>query len=516
MDRNIPCSKIKIDRNSRVPYYLQISNQIKEMILQEVILPGKRLPSTRKLAPILGLNRSTIVLAYSELLAEGLVAGRIGQGTIALGSEQRETDDFQMPVSRRWNDYLATFTNYVYDTLILEGNEWRSQEDAISLAGGDASPELYPIRDVQEIVKDLMENRPREVLRTSSCQGIYPLRRAIADEMTREGKSTKPEEVIIVSGSLQGLSLLSRILLDPGDSVVVESPTFLGALQVFRAAQAKIIGVPLDKNGIRLDILENILSRQKPKIIYVLPTYQNPSGIVLSLERRIHLLNLVYRYNVAIIEEDPYGKIFFEKEPPPSLKSMDKSNIVIHLGTCSKTLFPGLRIGWIIASSQVIKRLAKARQFDDMHASTLSQEIITEFYQRNLMDRHLAALRKAYKNKRDIMIGALEKHCSAFMSWNRPEGGFYIWCRLKAGLRSSEILADLPQRKVSILPGGAFFPRIEDGESWLRLNFTYENEDQLQKGIEILGKVLMKEYGEKRARLNERKARYMGQSRPRI
>ncbi len=492
MARNTIYSKIIIDRNSRVPFYLQISRQLREMILQGIILPGKQLPSTRKMAPALGLNRSTIVSAYNELLSEGLIAARVGRGTVALNSDQPETKDFQMPLSLRWNDYLATFTNYIYDTLIMEGNELRFQESAISLAGGDSSPKLYPIQDIKTIINDLFDEKMWEILRTSPCQGIYPLREVISAEATREGKSTRPEEIIIVSGSLQGLSLLSRILLDPGDSVVVESPTFLGALQVFKAAQAKIIGVPLDKNGIRVDILENILTRHKPKFIYVLPNYQNPSGVVLSLERRIKLLNLAYRNNVGIIEEDPYGKIFFGKEPPPSLKSMDKSNIVINLGTYSKTLFPGLRIGWIIASCQIIKRLVQVRQFDDLHANTLSQYVFLEFHKRKLMEKHLTLVRKTYARKCDAMVSALTKHCSPFMKWNKPEGGFYIWCRLNPGLRSSEIFKELPRKKVAVIPGGAFFPRTDDGEQWMRLNFTFEDEDHIEKGIRILGEVLKK------------------------
>jgi len=482
-------SKLLLDRKSPVPLYLQISNQLKEMILRGDVFKGKRLPSTRKLAKSLGLDRSTVLLAYNELYSEGLIEAHVGQGTVVVNATEKEMGGSDVPLSMRWDDFFASCYYSAYESFILKNNDWFQKKEIISLAGGDPAPDMIPADDIREIITKICRSNLNAILETSTCNGLLPLRELLANEMVREGTATYPEEIIITSGSLQALSLLSRTLLDPGDVVVVEKPTFYGALQIFKAAQAKIIGVPIDVHGMQIDALERILAIHKPKFIYTIPTYQNPSGAVLSVERRKALLKLSYRYQVGIIEEDPCSKIFFEKEPPISLKSMDNSSTVIYISTFSKTLFPGFRIGWIICTRQMAKRLAMVRQYEDMHANTFGQHFFFEFIKSRCYDKHLSRIREIIGRRRNAMISALSRYCAPSISWDKPDGGFYLWCKLMPGLRSNEVTEALIQKKVTAIPGTAFFLRPREGADWMRLAFSYETEQRMEKGIQILGEI---------------------------
>ena len=480
--------KIKVDRKSNIPLYLQIKNQIKEMILSNVLSEGMRLPPTRKLAEFLKVNRSTVVSAYDELLAEGLVETHVGRGTIVKRKDFSPGRDFIFyPFD--WTEYLAFSPESVHDSLIRDIISYCSQEGVISLGAGVPAPEIFPVEEFQEIIDYLLRKEGKLIFQHFPTEGYYPLRKMLADWMIEEGKTINADEVLIVAGSQQGLYLLAKIFLNPGDSVVVESPTYLGALQVFRAFKARIIDIPVDDKGIRVDILENFLSRQIPKLIYILPSFQNPSGAVLSLERRKKLLELAYKFQIPIIEDDPYSKLYYKEPPPFSLKSLDRHNYVIYLSTFSKILFPGFRIGWLIAPKAVIERLTRIKQFLDLHCNTLGQRAIYEFCKQGLLEKHLKKARKVYSRKRDIMISALKKYCSPYISWNTPQGGFYLWCRLNKDLKSSELLKEAFRKKIVFIIGEAFC--IEGkGENWLRLNFTFHKEELIQEGIKRLGKAL--------------------------
>ena len=458
------------------------------MILRGDIFVGKKLPSTRKLAQSLGIDRSTVLLAYNVLYSEGFIEAHVGRGTIVVDSSNSDSGNVPILTSLRWDDFFTSCNFSAYDSVLQKNNDLFDQKEIISLAGGDPAPDMIPAGEIEAIIAKLCRDDLYSVLKASACQGILPLRERLASDMIGQGATVSPEEIIITSGAVQAISLLSRTLLDPGDVVVVEKPTFYAALQIFKAAQANIVGVPTDVQGMRIDALERVFSVHKPKFIYTMPTYQNPSGAVLSLERRKALLNLAYRYQVGIIEEDPCSKIFFGQAPPPSLKSMDKSAAVIYVGTMSKMLFPGFRIGWIMCTRRMAKRLAMVRQYEDMHPNTLGQHVFLEFMKTDHFERHLSAIRKIIGRRRDAMISTLTRTCAPALTWDKPEGGFYLWCRLKAGLRSNEISEELLKKNVATVPGTAFFIRPEEGMDRLRLAFSYETEERMEQGIQVLGK----------------------------
>jgi len=439
---------------------------------------------------MLGVNRSTIVSAYNELLAEGFIASRVGRGTVVIKKNLApESDHNYQPLN--WSEFFTYFPKTNHYSLYRDTESLITQEDNISLGTSVPDPKYYPLNDFQKIISKLFKEKGRIMLHLSSVEGYYPLRETIADWFNIEGKLTSPGEVLITSGSNQGLYLIAEALLNPEDLVVVENPTAMNALRIFRAAGPKIIDIPVDETGMRVDILENLLSRQRVKMIYTVPTFQNPSGTVLSLSKRKKLLDLAYKYHVPIIEDDPYSKLYYERTPPLSLKALDKHNNVIYLSTISKILFPGLRIGWIVAAKPVIRQLMSVKHIVDLHSNTLEQHAFHAFCDNGLLEKHLVKVRKIYAKKRDLITSALKKSCSDFIDWNTPEGGFYLWCHLKDGLNSTDLFREAFYEKVTFIEGKLFSLK-EDREEWLRLNFSYLDEDLIEEGINRLSKAICK------------------------
>ncbi len=481
---------IRLDRDERTPLHIQIKNQIREMIYEDILHEGKQLPPTRTLAKSLGINRSTVVAAYDELIADGLVEAKVGSGTIVTGKRYTErTSFFRQPLD--WSEIFNIPPKTVQDSLIRDTIVISSQPGTISFAAGIPNPQLYPIQEFQKIIHSLLRTKSEELYRLLPTEGYFPLMDFLTQEMIQGGKSIRPDEVLITSGSIQGLYLLSKMFLNPDDLVIVESPTFFEALQSFNSQGARVLGIPTDEEGMKVDILENLLARHHPKFIYTIPTFQNPRGFVMSLERRRKLLDLSYRYSIPIIEEDPYSRIYFENPPPPSLYSMDKYNHVIHLTTCSKILFPGLRIGWVLADKLVIEHLTWAKQHVDLSSNAIGQYALYEFCRQGLLEKHQEKIRSAYARKKAIMTSALKKHGSPLLEWSEPKGGYYVWVNLKEGLSSRALLMELFSQGVAYLTGEIFFPDGK-GQEWFRLNFTYPEEAQIEEGIKRIGRALQR------------------------
>ncbi|HWR42152.1 PLP-dependent aminotransferase family protein [Sporomusa sp.] len=339
---------------------------------------------------------------------------------------------------------------------------------------------------MEKIQTELFRTAGHNLFLHSPVEGHYPLRESISHLMRQRQITAAPKDIVILSGSQQGLDFAARIFIRPGDTVLVEEPTFFGAIQIFRSAGARVIGVPVDKDGMRTDVLEALLVRHRPKFIYTLPTFQNPSGVTLSLERRYALLNLAYQYQLPILEDDPYGELYYDGTPVPSLKALDRHGYVIYLSTFSKVLFLGLRVGWITAPPQVLAKFAHLKQMTDLHVNTPAQLMLEVFIRRGYYEKHIMLLRREYAKRRDIMLKALEKYKVPGVSWNKPEGGYYIWCRLPANVYRHKLVANAGKRGVVFLPGEAFYPDGTQGDTYIRLNYTFAKLEQIDEGIEQL------------------------------
>lgn len=479
--------RISINRNVKTPIYLQIKNQIRDMIFSEAIVEGFSLPPERKLADLIGVNRSTVIKAYQELKADGLVGSHVGKGTVVLPQILNKTSFVKTPVNPvPWYQFFNETITSTNGHIISDIMEMTTYKNIISLAGGIPSPDLYPVKNIQEIQAKLFESYGSDMFLQSPVEGHYSLRESISDLLKNRQIEVSPKEVMILSGSQQGLDFASRIFIRPGETVIVEEPTFFGAIQLFRAAGARIIGVPIDKDGIRTDILEALLVRHKPKFIYTLPTFQNPSGVTMSLERRYELLNLAYQYQTPILEDDPYGELRYDGITIPPLKALDRHGYVMYLSTFSKVLFLGLRVGWIAAPQQLLSKFAHLKQITDLHVNTPSQWLLDRFIREGYYEKHIKLITKEYAFKKKAMVEALEKYKAYDIVWNEPEGGYYIWCRLPKNIAQTKLINKASNKGVVYVPGEAFYPYGTQGESYIRLNYTFPSVDEIEEGIKRL------------------------------
>ncbi len=479
---------IRVDRDSAVPIYLQISTGIRDMILSGSLPEGFRLPPERRLAEALGVNRSTVLAAYRELKADALVDSHVGRGTSVLPRSLAAPPAAAVqPLA--WRQLVREGVTEVQDPLLRDLLALAERDDVITLSVGLPAPELLPLATLREVQSDLLRQVGAPTLLHSPTEGLTAFREAVCQHMIARGIRCSPAEVLVTSGSQQGLDLAARVFVAPGDVVVVEEPTFFGALQVFRRAQARLLSVPADRDGMRTDVLESLLARHRPKLIYTLPTFQNPSGAVLSLARRRHLLELAYRYQVPVLEDDPYYELRYEGDPIPPLKALDEHGYVIYLGSFSKVLFPGLRIGWLAAARPAARQLALVKQTVDLHSSTAGQFLLERFLSEGHYARHVATVRAEYARRRDLMDRALAAEAPAGVTWTRPEGGFYTWCRFPDAIRQSHLLAKAAELRVSYLPGDACVAG-EPGGNHLRLNFTFPSPERIADGVARLMEAL--------------------------
>lgn len=476
---------LAIDRASEVPVYQQIRRRYREQMLSGALPPGTLLPPERRLAEQLGVNRSTVLAAYGALKADGLVGAHVGRGTAVLARPTlAAAAESRREPALAWRELVRRGVASREDPVLRDLLELAERRDVISLAVGLPPAELMPLAELREVQERLLVERGTETLLHSPTEGIAPLRESLAARCASWGIQVTPAEILVTSGSQQGLDLIARVFLDPGDVVIVEQPTYLGALEVFRRAEAHLVSVPVDGDGMRIDLLEALLARHRPKLIYTLPTFQNPSGAVLSTSRRLALLELARRYQVAVVEDDPYRDLAYDAEPPAPLAALDplgRRGGTIFVSSTSKVLFPGLRVGWIAAPEEVIRRLALAKQSADLHSSTPGQWIVDRFLREGRLDRHLARVRPQYARRRDTMLEALAPGAALGLSWARPRGGFYVWCDLPSALAASHLSAEAARQGVCYLPGSACGAQATTVEH-LRLNFTALAPAELREG----------------------------------
>ncbi|CAN5525589.1 hypothetical protein BH23CHL2_BH23CHL2_22960 [soil metagenome] len=529
---------VTLDRDSNVPLYLQITAQIREAILQGKLDNSERLTPERRLAALLNVNRTTVVNAYRELASEGLVTGHVGRGTIvtyqrpapqtlpdganAPGQSDRGSSDAGSNAGSRlpWRHLLAPPADFRYDSLILDASTVAARPDVIRFTTATPAPELYPLRQIDSILSEALETAGRELLQHTPSEGFAPLLDALSGWMNEQAlgaglpSAFDASDILVASGSQQALYLTARALVEPGDVVAIESPTYLGAAQVFRVCGARLLSIPVDRDGMNVDLLSEVISRRRPKLIYTLPTFQNPTGSVMALERRKRLLELAGRYQIPIIEDDPYGALRYEGTPLPTLAALDRArggDRVIYLSTMSKVLFPGFRIGWVAGPRAVLDRLAQIKQIVDLDTNALVQWAVWAFLSRGLLKEHLETLAQAYPARLNRMVEGLERHGGGLISVDRPQGGLYLWCRLADHLRVRDLLVESAREGIAFAPGEPFFidEPSEAGRNTLRLNFTLPSLDEIDEGTRRMGRALDQlaaQAGDDRNRENKRRS----------
>ncbi len=402
-----------------------------------------------------------------------------------------------MPVA--WQQLYAERTERMRASDIREILKVTAQPDVISLAGGLPAPELFPVDEYRRAFEWVLETDGAQALQYGPSEGYRPLRQLLAQRLNRFGIACQADDIIITNGSQQALDLLGKVLLNPGDSVLVEKPTYLGALQAFNQYQPTYVAVEMDDDGMRVDQVERALQadrgRGRIKFIYALPNFQNPTGRSLSFERRYRLVQIANEYGVPIIEDDPYGELRYEGQHLPTLKALDREGVVIYLGTFSKILAPGFRLGWIVATSEVHEMLLHAKQPSDLHTGMTQQMATWQVARDGFVDTHVERIKTFYRERRDVMLRAVEEHFPGDARYTRPAGGLFVWAELPHHINTRDLLLEAIQDKVAFVPGQGFHSD-HSGTNTMRLNFSNVPPDQLREGIRRLGVAIQRRVAE--------------------
>lgn len=476
--------RIPLDRGSAVPLYQQLESYLRQHILSGSLLPGARLPATRQLAQDLEISRITVRNAYDELESQGLISSREGSGTYVmplspLPAFQKNTTEISWPL---WQQEAGESVETTAPT-----PPPARHPQLISFTGvGD--PRQFPVKDFYKALQTVIRRDGIAALGYGDFgQGYRPLRETITHVLASQGIQAHPDTILITSGSQQALALVCQVLLKPGDVVLVESPTYNFALELFRSLNLKIVPIPLDEHGMQVDLLETLLQQHHPRLLYTIPNFQNPTGTCLSGPRRRQLVALAGRYNIPVLEDDFVGDLRYEGRAQPAVKALDPGGRVIYTGTFSKMLMPGLRVGFLVAEGPIFRRLVTCKRVNDLATSTLIQRTLDVYVTIGRYQAHLRRSCRVYRRRRDAMIKAIKQYLPADVQVNPPQGGLFIWLRLPEKISSLRLLPLAAAEGVEFAPGTRFFPDPTEGESYLRLNFATQTPEAIEEGIRRLG-----------------------------
>ena len=490
--------RIPIDRESQLPLYNQIANFLKEEIKSGALLPKSKLSSTREMASDLGVNEITISKAYAELEALGYIYTRLGSGTYVASPPQSQlpgTQDDKSGVN--WPLWQKALSRHSILPTELEWIDMRASlaetteasNELISFAGGHGAVELFPANDFRKSLQTVLLRDKTEALGYGDFSGYPPLRATIAHILSSQGIHTQPNNVLITTGSQQAFALVAGLLIKSGDVVLIENPTYATAIDLLSSLGAQLVGVPMDEQGIQVDLLENLLRTVHPKLIYTIPSFQNPTGVCLSGARRRLLVGLAEHYNVPILEDEFVGDLRYEGRAQPALKALDPGGYVIYTGTFSKMLMPGLRVGYLVANGPVYGRLLAWKRITDLATSNLIQRALEAYITIGRYEAHLHRARRIYRSRRDAMVAALQRYLPSETTWYTPQGGLFIWVRLPKGISVRDLYPLALEKGVDFAPGSLFYP-AEKSYDHMRLNFVVHKPEMIEEGIKRLGSAI--------------------------
>jgi DNA-binding transcriptional MocR family regulator len=459
------------------PVYRHLVRALERGISKGTLAPGERLPAERQLAVALGISRATVVAAYRELESRGLVKGYVGRGTFVSAAPDAAGAPFA------WRGKVASAALRSSDSVIRELVRDSINPKLISLAAGIPAIDRFPAAAFQRALDKVLQRDGHAIWGHGAAEGQSVLREVIARRV-----GCQADNVLVIAGAQQGLDLLARCLIDPGDTVVVDRPGYVGAIQTFRAAGARLVGWDIVRHDV--DELEDHLLRYRPKLIYTNPTFHNPTGWTMPIRVRRDLLALATRLRVPIIEDDMYRGLHFNQAPPPSLHSLDTQSVVIYLSGFSKVLAPGLRLGYLFAARPIVEQLAIIRQRVDLHNQNITQFVVADLIENGTFDTHVAQLRTEHRRRRDALASALERHGAAnLLRWTLPDGGLYFWCRLGGRLQASQVFAHAIAESLSFVRGETFYVD-QAGERQLRLCFSTVPPARADEAARRLGRAL--------------------------
>ncbi|MBL5768762.1 MocR-like pyridoxine biosynthesis transcription factor PdxR [Heyndrickxia sporothermodurans] len=472
----------KPQKSSPLPLHLQIYNYLKMKILNGEWTIGMKIPSQRILAKQFEVNRSTIVTVLEELAADGLIESKVGSGTRVVNNTWSLLASTPPP---DWISYVRSGIHEPNINIIQKINEAEANPNIIRLGTGELSPELLPNKQMAKLLQTDMENNLS--LGYEEPKGNIDLRKTISHYLKKKGIEASPASILIVSGGLQALQLISIGLLKRESVIFHETPSYLNSVHVFQSAGMKLFGIALDKDGIEHESIGSLKRQHNAALLYTIPSFHNPTGILMSDRRRNQLLEVCKKEALPIIEDDVYGELWFDNPPPKPLKANDKQGNVLYIGSVSKSLSPGLRIGWIVGPEPVINRLADIKMQTDYGSSSISQFVVNKWIKSGLYEDYLTQVRVELKNRRDFTINILNTNFSDIATWRIPSGGFYIWLELQTGISTRKLFEAALQEGILLNPGSVYDKSDQDH---LRLSYSYATLEELEKGLKRLSKLI--------------------------
>lgn len=382
--------------------------------------------------------------------------------------------------------------NSLKPSAIREIFKYAADPEVVSLSAGNPAPDAFPAKEIAEISADLLSRRPVDALQYGLTEGYAPLRDYLKKYMKdKYGIGSENDRLIITSGAQQVMDLAAKSLCNEGDVVICEAPSFIGSLNSFRSYNARLVGVPVESDGINTEILEEKLKTEKNvRFIYVIPNFQNPSGVTMSLEKRKKVYSLAKKYGVMILEDNPYGELRYFGENVPAIKSLDTDGIVMYAGSFSKVISPGMRVGWCVAPNPIIQKMVVCKQGQDVHTNMWSQIVIHEYVTKYDFEEHLTYLRELYRKKARFMMDLLDEHLAPYITYDKIDGGLFIMCKLPDNINMLDFCKEAVKRKVCVVPGNAFLTDETEECHTFRVNFSTPTDQQLEKGVKILGELI--------------------------
>jgi 2-aminoadipate transaminase len=493
---------LHLQPESHIPLYVQLRDQLRALVYAGELRSGDRIPASRELAAHLGVHRTTVANAYAELESEGLIQGHVGRGTFIATPPAK-----QFAPAPRTNGNGNGNGALRWEALFADerGDEGLSRlmpvvpPGTISFTKASPSGETFPVEEFRRCSNAVLHSEGRRILEIGSTDGYEPLKRALIEMFRGEPLSVRPEQLLITDGCQQGIDLICKAFLRPGDAVALENPAYPGAIAIFTGARVRTLAVGVEADagrtghlGLDLDALETVLLQNRVKLIFLTPDFHNPTGTRMPIAQRRRLLEIAARYQVPVVEDHIYGRLRFAGAAVPALKALERAGHVIQIDSFSKIAFPGLRVGWCIGPESVIERLRLLKQSTDLHTDQLAQAAMAEFVRRGYLGRYVAKMCKIYGRRLAAMQEALERHMPEETSWTRPEGGVSVWVTLPTGVDAAELLIHLRGRGVIFVPGRYFYFQHPQPNT-LRLSFAALDEKQVTQGVEALGELLKTE-----------------------
>ncbi|TCO79367.1 MocR-like pyridoxine biosynthesis transcription factor PdxR [Marinisporobacter balticus] len=472
---------IQLDKNSPQHLYMQLFQKIRQLIMDGKLKEKDKLPPIRQLANMLGVNTSTIVNAYGLLEKEGFVYKKIGSGTFV--SERHDND---------LSDILLQKYPLDEDIRLMDRGQIQIKENMISFASATPTTDLFPVEDFKILLNEVLDRDKGDAFGYQESQGYFPLREALVNYLAQSNIQTKTENIQIISGAQQGIDVISKAFVDYNDTIIVESPTYTGAIGTFKSRGAKIVSVPILKDGIDIELLEESIKLYKPKLVYLMPNFQNPTGYSYSREKKMKIIELAKKYNLLIVEDDYLSDLSFYRDDHATLKSIDEIGSVIYIKSFSKIFMPGLRLGFLVLPKKIHHKILAAKHTSDISTSGLNQRVFDLYLKKGIWKNHIQYMEKIYKERFDIMKKCIEKYFTQTgIDYSFPQGGLNFWFSLPEGYDANKLYVEAAKNNILILPGSIFFT-CQNESRCFRLSIASVYPKDIEIGIRKLSQVIEK------------------------